>query len=79
MVSTAGKTNSIHVKDNHSGKKKKKKKKKNIFNGRKKYNFNWRGKEIVILLEKIYFSYFFVPFHAIHTLQKVFQNDLCCG
>ena len=70
MVSTAGKTNSIHVKDNHSKKKKKKKKKK---------DFNWRGKEIVILLEKIYFSYFFVPFHAIHTLQKVFQNDLCCG
>ena len=51
-------------------KKKKKKKKK---------DFNWRGKEIVLLLEKIYFSYFFVPFHAIHTLQKVFQNDLCCG
>ena len=35
MVSTAGKTNSIHVKDNHSGKKKKKKKKK-IFIGEEK-------------------------------------------
>ena len=58
MVSTAGKTNSINVKDNQ--------------NGRKKYNFNWRGKEIVILLEKLYFSGFFVLFLAVHTLQKVF-------
>ena len=65
MVSTAGKTNSIHVKDNQNGKKIK--------------DFNWRGKEIVLLLEKFYFSHFFVPFHAVHTLQKVFQNDLCCG
>ena len=58
MVSTAGKTNSINVKDNQ--------------NGRKKYNFNWRGKEIVILLEKLYFSCFFVLFLAVHTLWKVF-------
>ena len=53
MVSTAGKTNSIHVKDNQNGKKIK--------------DFNWRGKEIVLLLEKFYFSHFFVPFHAVHT------------
>ena len=58
MVSTAGKTNSINVKDNQ--------------NGRKKYNFNWRGKEIVILLEKLYFSCFFVLFLAVDTLWKVF-------
>ena len=63
MVSTARKTNSINVKDNQ--------------NGRKKYDFNWRGKEIVLLLEKFYFSRFFVPFHAGHTLRKVFRNDLC--
>ena len=33
----------------------------------KKYDFKWRGKEIVLLLEKFHFSRFFVPY------------DLCCG
>ena len=65
MVSTAGRTNSINIKDNQSGRK-------------KKNDFHWREKEIVLLLEKIYFSHFFDPFRAVHTLRNVFRNGLCC-
>ena len=63
-MSTAGKRNSINVKDNQ--------------NGRRKYDFNWTEKEIVLLLEKFYFPHFFVPFHAVHTFREVFRNDFCC-
>ena len=66
MVSTAGKINSINVKDNQKKMAEKK-------------DFNWREKETVLLLETFYFSCFFVPFDAVHTLRKVFRNDLCRG
>ena len=66
MVSTAGKINSINVKNNQ----------KKIA---EKKDFNWREKEIVLLLETFYFSCFFVPSDAVHTLRKVFRNDLCRG
>ena len=62
MVSTVGKINSINVENNQ----KKMTEKNKILIGEKK---------IALLLEKIYFSRFFVPFHAVHTLWKVFRND----
>ena len=45
-------------------------------NGRDKYRFTWRNKEIELVLEKFYFSDFLILFHVVHTLRNVFQKLL---
>ena len=62
MVSTAGKTNSFHVKDNQNGKKKK--------------DFNWRGKEIVFYWKN--FTFLTSLFHfMLFTLCRKYSKMIC--